>query len=217
MAFANGCIDSVEQGNWIHSNNATFNATLAEAIKAEYTFTILRCPLRRLVSVFMDKMVAKEPQAWQYRTKLKRQVDLDALTFRSFVNSLADNSLLRFDIHWRPQTDFLLYKNYQDYFCLENFSHAIKTLKERIDFDVMDARNLTNHGLEKHEKIDSQCFADTEAFDLAVLKRNGEIPDYASMYDQELFEVASKLYQADLKLYANKFGPKDLLKKEDIK
>jgi hypothetical protein len=31
-AIESGCIDGIEQGHWIHANNQTFNATLAEAI-----------------------------------------------------------------------------------------------------------------------------------------------------------------------------------------
>ncbi len=114
IAQANGCIDSIDQGHWIHANNKTFNATLGEAIKADYTFTILRCPYRRLVSVFLDKFVAKEPSAWQYRESLERGIELDTLTFRDFVKSLDKPVILKSDIHWRPQVDFLMYRQYHD-------------------------------------------------------------------------------------------------------
>jgi hypothetical protein len=61
---ANGCINGIGQGHWIHQNNNTFTPTLADAFAASYTFVILCCPFRRLASVFLDKLVAKEPTAW---------------------------------------------------------------------------------------------------------------------------------------------------------
>ena len=88
VAITNGCINGIEQGHWIHANNQTFNATLGEAIKVDYSFVVLRCPFRRLASVFLDKFVAKEPDAWNYRSALQRKVNLDDLTFRDFVKSL---------------------------------------------------------------------------------------------------------------------------------
>jgi hypothetical protein len=44
----NGCstlrlsVDSVDDFNWIHSNNATFQSSLSEATLANYTFVVLR-------------------------------------------------------------------------------------------------------------------------------------------------------------------------------
>jgi len=212
VAHANGCIDSIEQGHWIHANNGTFNATLGEAIKADYTFTILRCPFRRLASVFLDKFVAKEPLAWSYRTRLERKIELDSLTFRDFVKSLTKAGMLRSDIHWRPQVDFLLYSQYHDYFCLENFEEIVRVLKDKIDFKVIDARSLTNHGLSELKAINTDCFADSEAFDIAIMKRNGECPDYNSMYDDELYLTVSNLYREDIQLYKDKFSDSDILK-----
>ncbi|MBU2977226.1 sulfotransferase family 2 domain-containing protein [Alteromonas sp. C1M14] len=211
VAIENGCIEGIEQGHWIHSNNGTFNATLGEAIKADYTFTILRCPFRRLSSVFLDKFVAKEPEAWQYRQMLGRQVELDNLTFKDFVLSLKKGWLLTANIHWRKQVDFLLYQEYSDYFCLENFPEAIDTLREKIGFTVHDARPLTNHGSDGFEIIDNNCFANTCGFDISVMKRNGQCPSHKAMYNDELIETVRELYREDISLYTEKFGPQALL------
>jgi hypothetical protein len=66
LAVANGCIDSDDEFEWIHQNNETFAASMSELIKAEYTFTFLRCPFRRIASVFIDKMISKDKVAWSY-------------------------------------------------------------------------------------------------------------------------------------------------------
>ena len=148
-------------------------ATLGEAIKADYTFVVLRCPFRRLASVFLDKFVAKEPDAWQYRDVLSRKVDLDNLSFHDFVLSLKNTAILNSNIHWRPQVDFLIYQKYSEYFSLENFPQGVIRLKEKKDFNVVDARELTEHGTHKYQTINDQCYADMPAFDIAVLKRSG--------------------------------------------
>ncbi|HFU75986.1 MAG TPA: hypothetical protein ENK66_07045, partial [Arcobacter sp.] len=183
VAITNGCIDGIEQGHWIHANNHTFNASLAEAIKVEYTFVVLRCPFRRLASVFLDKFVSKKPDAWQFRNILKRSFELDNLTFREFVSLIKDNKMLLHNIHWRPQVSFLIYKNYSDYFCLEEFPKAVEILKSKIGFDVVDARKLTNHGTDSYKMLNDKCYADTMAFDIAVMKRDTLCPSHASLYD----------------------------------
>ncbi len=215
-AIENGCIDNVSQGHWIHANNQTFNATLAEAIKVDYSFVVLRCPIRRLASVFLDKFVAKEPDAWQYRNALERKVELDDLTFREFVKSLKKPAIFNANIHWRPQTDFLIYEEYSDYFSLENFQYAVTTLKEKLDFTVVDARGLTGHGTQRFQAINKQCYADVSAFDIAVMKRNGQCPTHASLYDKELFSLVSQLYSNDIKLYQQRCNGNDLLTIADV-
>lgn len=211
VAMANGCISGIEQGNWIHQNNQTFKPTLKEAATAQYKFVVLRCPFRRLASVFLDKFVAKEPDAWQYRDLLKREVNLDDLTFEQFVKSLAVPPMKGANIHWKPQSAFLLYKEYDDYFALEHFNKAITTLKEKIDFDVVDARSLTGHGTDKFEMLNDDNFSQTPAFDIAVLKRAGKCPSHKVLYNEELVQLVKKLYADDIALYSKRCNKEDLL------
>jgi hypothetical protein len=211
VAIANGCIDGVEQGNWIHKNNNTFTPTLSEATKANYKFVILRCPFRRLASVFLDKFVAKELSAWAYRDVLQRNVELDDLTFESFILSLQKTPVFNSDIHWRPQTAFLLYEEYNDYFSLEHFPKAISILKEKINLNVIDARSLTAHGIEGYDLLNDVDYSKVVAFDIAVLKREGKCPSPASLYTPELVEVVKSLYRDDIALYNNKCDSRDLL------
>lgn len=211
VAIENGFVEDADHGHWIHANNHTFNARLGEAIKADYTFVILRCPFRRLASVFLDKFVAKEPDAWQYRSLMDYSVKLDELSFREFVLSLQEVDLLEENIHWREQGAFLIYQEYSDYFSLEQLPKAIKTLKQKLDFNVVDARSLTNHGTGHYEALNDKSYADTAAFDIALMKRNGQCPSHESMYDKELIEVVKSLYEEDIDLYTEKFGKRDLL------
>lgn len=211
VAIENGCIEDVEQGNWIHANNQSFNATLGEALKVDYSFVILRCPFRRLASVFLDKFVSKEVDAWQYRNLLKREIELDDLTFRQFVMSLKKPMVLNSNIHWRPQAAFLIYKDYDDYFSLENFTYAVAQLKDKLDFNVVDARCLTNHGTDRYSMVDDVDYSDMCAFDIALMKRSGQCPMHSAMYDDELIAVVKSLYKQDFQLYIDKFGEDNLL------
>jgi hypothetical protein len=211
VAIENGCIKDATQGNWIHKNNQTFNASLAECINAKYTFVIMRCPFRRLASVFLDKIVSKDPLAWSYQINRHRSFNLNDLTFREFVLSLDTPAIINSDIHWRPQSHFMIYDNYDDYFCLEQFSVAIQTLKERIGLSIHDARTLTGHGTDQYEMVRGSCIADKAAFDIAVMQRSGKCPDYKSMFDDELITIVMKLYKNDFILYKEKFKSENLL------
>lgn len=211
VAIENGCVDGFEQGHWIHQNNSTFNANLGEAINVNYSFVLLRCPFRRLASVFLDKFVSKEPDAWQYRQILDRKVELDDLSFQGFVLSLRSPKVLNANIHWRKQSDFLIYQEYSDYFSLENFSEAIATLKQKIGFEVIDARALTNHGTERYQVVADNSYATCPAFDIAIMKRKGECPAHQSLYDEETVDIVKKLYKVDIELYTEKFGRDNLL------
>ncbi|MCP4061195.1 MAG: sulfotransferase family protein [Pseudoalteromonas sp.] len=211
VALSNGCIRSIEHVNWIHANNQTFKPSLKEAATAKYKFVVLRCPYRRLASVFLDKFVAKEPDAWLYRDVRNREVNLDDLTFEQFVKSLAAQVIRVANIHWRPQNHFLLYDEYDDYFALENFDEAITTLKQKINFDVVDARHLTQHGTDKLEKVDDKNYSQTSVFDIAVLKRQGKCPSYSSLFTTELVNLVKQAYIDDISLYISRCDKRDLL------
>jgi hypothetical protein len=190
---------------------------LSEAINIDYSFIILRCPFKRLASVFLDKFVAKEPETWTYRELLGRSFNLNELTFRDFVLSLSQSSVLNSNIHWRPQSDFILYKEYSDYFSLENFDHAVKTLQHKIGLEVIDARNLTEHDTRHFELVNDKCHSNTAAFDIAIMKRNGQCPSHEALYDRGLYEHVRQLYSADISFYKDKFGAQQLMAPEQVR
>ncbi|WP_282167891.1 sulfotransferase family 2 domain-containing protein [Shewanella japonica] len=210
-AIANGCITSIEQGHWIHKNNQTFNPTLAEAVKVDYSFVVLRCPFRRLASVFLDKFVGKEGPVWAYRDLANREVNLDEMHFRKFVLSLKKASFLNLDDHWRPQSSFLLYKQYSDYFSMEQFSHLIETLEKKLMLNIVDARPLTKHGTDILDIVVDKDFSRIKVAKLYNLKRQGKVPSYESLYTPDLIEIVKSLYKADFDTYLKHFPESDLL------
>jgi hypothetical protein len=200
IALANGAIAGPSDFNWIHANNPTFRASLRELVKAKYTFAILRDPYLRLGSCFLDKMVDQTAVAWQYHALTNYQIPPAMLTFRKFVADVKAN--IKGNEHWRPQLDFLVYRDYDDFFCLEAFSEAVATLRQKIGLVIRDARHLTKHGTDRFTPLDNaECFADTSAYEIAALKRAGRIPPIARLYDAELIAVVGRAYAADIAFY----------------
>ena len=211
LANANGCIDGTENWTWIHPNNKTFSATLRELVTASFTFVILRCPHARLASVFLDKIVSRTPEFWNLHRLMGDELDEDELTFREFVEAIAQPENLRTNIHWRPQEDFLVYDEYDAYYALEQFKSSIAEIEKKSGMDIVDARQLTRHGTDQFELLAEGCFADTPIADLAAMKRAGKAPSHACLYDAALAERVGELYEPDIELYASRFGTAGLL------
>jgi len=54
--------------------------------------------------------------------------------------------------------------------------------------------------------------SDLRLIDLINLRNEGQTVSYKSLYDHALFDIVSKLYMADIKLYTEKFGGSHLMK-----
>lgn len=109
--------------------------------------------------------------------------------------------------HWRPQTDFLVYKNYDDYFCFEDFPAAENILHEKIGLEIYDARELTKHGSERWRTIDDgTTYSDVPIADLFTLKRSGIIPSALQLYDDSIKAKVNQLFLEDIEFYVSKTG-----------
>ena len=201
LAIANMCIRDVTDFNWIHKNNSTFSSSLSDLVEAEYTFVILRSPLTRLASVYLDKIVDRTDVAWHLYDLVKRNINLENITFREFVEIVTNEEYLKLDIHWRPQVDFLVYDDYDDYFTLENFKEATSVIESKTNMTIYDARNLTKHGTDQYLMTDDKCYADIPASEIYSMKRKGIIPSHNSLYTEELKEQVKLAYQEDVLLY----------------
>ena len=199
LALANGCIADKTDHAWIHLNNSTFAASLRDMVDTNYTFTILRCPFDRVVSVFMDKIVG-EGDGHQ------------GLSFSGFLHQLNQQNWLKRNLHWRPQIDFLVYQHYDDVFSVENMAGLVTTLKEKIHFDVVDARPYTRHGREKLERVSDRSYADVPAAELRSMRQAGATPETAAFYSPQCAQLVSQLYRDDLPLYRHHLGDSALMR-----
>lgn len=206
LAIGNGALAKAEDFPWIHSNNQTFRATLSELVCAPYAFVILRCPYKRLASVFLDKIAGRTPEHMFVKRALDDQLDPATFSFRDFVSFISNRNHLSADIHWRPQTDFLVFEEYDDWFCLSKMQEASKTIKDKSGLDVVDARALTNHGTDARSQLETGQYSDLSLTDLDVLARDGLSPRHEDLYDDDLVQTVRKLYQQDIDLYSDRIG-----------
>ncbi len=210
IALANGCIQDPSQIAWIHANNETFAMTSESAFLADYTFAILRSPFRRLYSAFLDKFLDMDVQSWKLCANLHSSVHPHEMTFSTFVKAINNTARSAMDVHWRPQVDFLLYDEYDDYFCLEKFDDFTVTVRDRIDLEIVDSRELLTHSSSQYRTFNGEGSYNTSALDLLKTKKIGRIPDIQTMYNSELFEIVSYVYRDDIALFQEKFPDIDM-------
>lgn len=212
LAIENGCIEGSSQFNWIHLNNDTFIASNREALLASFTFVILRCPFRRVYSAFMDKFVNMDIQSWEIHNASQRAIHPHDIRFVDFISMLKKPRLLNLNHHWRPQWTFLLFKEYDAYYSVEDFATLVRDLEERIDFTVYDIRGLTGHSIKAFDKIDDGAAYDKmTAFDILRMKREGKLPSEKAMFTNEMIAAVSEIYKQDIELYKSRIGTENLL------
>ena len=211
LAIDNGCLSRPDQIHWIHANNDAFRPGLRELQVAAYTFVVLRCPFTRLVSAFVDKIVSIKREAWNLHDALGRSRNIEEMSFAEFVGLLQRPGILAFDIHWRPQVDFLVYEAYDDYFALERFAAATARLTAHLGLPVHDARSLSRHGISHLQLQTDGNWAQAPAHEIRQMKREGRAPAYSAMYTPELVEQVRSIYGQDLALYARHLDSTDLL------
>jgi hypothetical protein len=213
LAIANGAIGPGDSMHWIHQNNGAFVADLRALLSARHSFVILRCPLRRLASVFLDKFCELTPDAWDFHDEIGRRIAPADLSFGEFVRALSTPSTLVRNIHWAPQSAFLVYREYRHYFSVERIVHAQAQLQQLIGLEVIDTRAMARHGLDQYKLIedDSGRFANMPVHEIFALRRQGQCPSPASLYTAELVDLARSLYRDDVALYIDRLGRGDLL------
>lgn len=210
LAIENGAIRDSSDFNWIHQNNDTFAASLADLAKAKYTFTILRCPYARLLSVYLDKFLDRNPVAWKYLDLHQRTINLEEVTFEFFIKSLSKRRIREGDIHWAAQTHFLVYEEYDDYFALEAFAEVAGQLKAKIGLALVDARPLTKHGSDGYKRLRKRHPYKLSPVELFLAKRSGSLPSLNTMYTEEMIKIVQRAYRDDLALYKKRIGGEQL-------
>lgn len=211
FGIANGCIQDCADFEWVHENNRTFSASLRELACANYSFVILRCPYARLVSAFTDKIIhvegkPKNGHLFNFRKASGYSAeDVNDLSFRLFCEALAKPAVLRADVHWRPQVDYLVYDEYDSYFRLEDFSEAVHEIERNTGILIQDARHLSRHGTDQLTLVSDRCYADTPLRDLIKMKTAGCMPAHDAFYDPDLRHLVGDVFKMDFAFLEGKF------------
>jgi Sulfotransferase family len=207
IALANGAISHPREWKWIHKNNETFKPSLRELREASYTFAVLRCPYARLVSCFADKIVSRTREAWSFSDASGLEGPLARITFRKFCQAMARPEVRHANIHWRPQTDLLVYRDYDDLFALEDFAEAVGRLKRKIGLEVIDSRSFVQHDSSQYLTVfQSRNWADAEAWELEAMMLRGERPDPRGFYDNSLADITEAAFATDFALFRDRFA-----------
>jgi hypothetical protein len=105
--------------------------------------------------------------------------------------------------HWVPQSIFLIYSRYDDYFSVERADQAFALLRNK--FPIEDTRDHSRHSTLGLEQVEGN-FSDTPVRELRKLRDAGKTPAYESMYDSATREVFDRLFRMDIDLYKDKIG-----------
>lgn len=188
IAKENGAIGSLEEIEWIHQNNETFCASNKEILLANYSFIILRNPFKRLLSFFCDKLCHEGTNSdLSYESAKKLFGSGSETSFIDFINFIWQNpeSIYK-DIHTRPQVDYLVYRDYDDYFSLENYAKAKEKILIKTGIGLVDVRESNSIFTTKNCNKSSEFtyLVKSKEVEELLLQRKKPIPE--NMYSDEM-------------------------------
>jgi len=187
-----------------------FRATRAQIAEAGFTFTFHRDPFGRLASCFLDKIVNK-PQKFLVRIAGMPPLAADTMTFRRWVGWLVAKDNLMANLHWRPQSTLLLYREYDRYVQFERLSEAAGPLSELCGFAfsgiAMDLQLTTR----RYALVRGAGFADMPISEIRAMQAAGACPAHDQLYDPDLVRLVAALYAGDAARHAGLFGRSEMM------
>jgi len=183
-----------------------------------FKFAVLRNPFDRIVSAYFDKFAKYEnidltarPVVVAVHKSLGMEPDIQkSITFRQFVQYLAETEDFLLDEHWRPQHSFLCQNAIHFDFIgqFENLEETVQTLEKQFGFTVKT--KVTPSGKKGFGHITHyESFEEGNAFhDLypQQLRQLGAFPKPIQMYTAELRSLVETRFKEDLDLYRQRFG-----------
>ncbi len=207
IPFANGAISTPEDIDWIHNNNDSFQASNKELLNANYAFVVLRNPYKRLASFYLDKICHNDPNESDKSYSNAQNVfnTNKSTSFQDFVRILWNNAeLINADIHVKRQTDFLVYNQYDDYFCLEDYEKAVSKILNTTGLEVIDTRGMgSGNTTHKHQETAYINYT-SKASEIGSLLKGGKKPNIKNMYSDEMCKMVGSLFLPDINLYLDK-------------
>ena len=208
----------------VHAATPHVRADISEILAAQNSYILLRSPLERLASVFTDKFAEKWPEAvYLAAAVLDVKVDsihtlsedlkarihdyISGLTFVEFIKLLKVRKYLNVDHHWRPQTNFLLYKDYTYVGYMGRIKEFADRLSSDLNLEWIDSRPFMQHDRTRFESVSIEGAWDLTAYDLNQIKQTENVvPDTQSMFSEECLKLAREIYSADFEYIEDKLG-----------
>ena len=207
IAIANGAIASVDEIEWIHANNDCFVASTKEILEAKFTFIVLRNPFKRLLSFFLDKLCHADEKQSDISYQIAKDVFEfnSSMSFEDFINHIWEYPHTIYeDEHTRPQTDFILYRNYDKYYAIEKLGEALEEINAKIGLEIYDTRNKNTIYTTKGHDSDPGITFENKAAEIKNLYDLKKTPIAKNMYDAEMIKKVAAIYLQDILLYASR-------------
>ncbi|WP_249424050.1 sulfotransferase family 2 domain-containing protein [Nocardioides coralli] len=174
---------------------------LVRCRRPEVRFVVLRDPLQRLASAFLDRFSKPADHSTQSLKKLgllSRGQTLGDVTFEQFVEFLLDLPRGRMDPHWRPQVDFM-YGPYTHYFSFENFDHCLSMLRQR----GVSIHQHRPHATSRYRPV-GRFVGQLPARELLELRSSRSIaPTAEELVSPRVSSLVTTLYASDYALMEN--------------
>lgn len=181
-----------------------------------FKFLFVRNPWSRLVSAYLDKFVKNyEEAAVDFnelirRIQLRNNLDLDLnrrFTFRQFAEDIAVSDDMQLNPHWRPQSCFTGYHNFNFVGKFENLQKDLRYINQKlgIKLDLGCGTNSVGYArdvhFDKHNYFSDCCCNELKE----IKKQNGGYPDYRQFYPPELKELIAERYRDDVEMFGYDF------------
>lgn len=171
-----------------------------------FRFTVVRHPLRRLVSAYLDKVVnakstahaliAAGQAALGYPSTTDRYPTIDtqrSLSFREFVRALHGADQETVDVHFRAQARLLRGLKFDHVGKIENLPADFAAVQRALGIEAPLAwKHVREYSIPVLE-----CVADWPAERF----RNVAVPPWQAFYDEVLRQSVSELYAADFERF----------------
>lgn len=168
-------------------------------------FIIVREPLERIVSAYMNKFVRSK----RYKIALKitqdyrRQFDQPydenrLLNFSEFVQHISEQTNQEMDVHWRPQIDFVRHEIelFQYKVTMKRIAEFISILSRRMGVELDASKTANQNHYAAYPP--GMNFHITPPEELRQLK---SVPEADSLLTPELRNVLTRRYARDIELH----------------
>lgn len=180
-----------------------------------FKFVILRNPLERFVSAYLDKF-AKSTRLEKFAQQVVKEVHTDlnlsvgieeSITFSQFVDYVMRTADYSLDPHWRPQHTFLSSGLFEFDFVgqFENLAESIQMLESRPGIQVrtdVSKNNKRGHVTQYAQFDDHTKFHNHSPRALRAL---GGFPKASQLFTPELEQLVRHRYAQDIEIYEHQF------------
>jgi hypothetical protein len=172
-----------------------------------FTFAFVRNPWARVVSAYLNKflsvnctsvVVLQRLRGGRWRRWERPQTDI---TFREFVEFLAQHDPHKYDEHWRPQSMFLKDQRLDFLGRFENLTADFAWVQQQLGIDIP----LPHHNVTDYARQDrgGEIVAHVPPDEL---RQRGPFPSYRWFYTPRLRDLVAQIYATDIERFGYDFG-----------